>query len=118
MYDDPTTLLRFKNAANDCRKQLDYALDIYREVIAAFESDNWQAKGPEMAMSNAEKAGVITGLQHKRLSEDWQETIQEATRKKTDVTTFGHLQEKLENKIFAMSFNCALNAVKELELKS
>ncbi len=118
MYDDPTTLLRFKNAANDCRKQLDYALDIYREVIVAFESDNWQAKGPEMAMSNAEKAGVIDSLQHKRLSETWQETIQEATGKKADVTTFGHLQEKLENKIFAMSFNCALNAVKELELKS
>ena len=70
-----------------------------------------------MAMMNAEKAGIITSLQHKRISEDWQESIQEATGKKKDVTTFGRLQEKIENKIFAMSFNCALSTVKELEIK-
>lgn len=107
--------IEFHNAVVDCRKKVDYVLDIYREMITAFEKENWESKGPEMAMQQAEKANIITSLEHKRMGEDWQEAIKEAKGLRGG-TDFGVVQEKLEGTIFEMSFNCALRSVQKLEL--
>jgi len=70
--------IEFHNAVIDCRKRVDYILDIYREVIVAFEKEHWEAKGPELAMRQAAKANAISTLEYKRISEDWQEAMKEA----------------------------------------
>ena len=101
--------MEFSNALNACRKRADYLLDIYREVVAAFEKEKWDAKGPEMALRNAEHAGIITSLEHKRWSEDWQEVIS-----KPKGADFGDLQERIEKKMFADTFKCTLKSVAKL----
>jgi len=103
--------IEFRNAIVDCRRRADYLLDIYREVIAAFEKEQWDAKGPEMALKNAEQAGIITGLQVKRMREDWQEIASQ-----TKGADFGEFQLKLEEEIFNEAFNCALNSIAKLSL--
>ncbi len=107
--------MEFHNEINVCRKQADYVFDIYREVVGAFERQDWQARGPAISIANAKKAGVFTDLQIKRLEEDWKESIDEATGKGKG-TDFGSLQERIEEKIFAIPFNCALRAVSKLAL--
>ena len=110
---DPVKHIEFQNAIVDCRRRADFILDIYREVVAAFEKEQWDAKGPEMAMKNAEHAGLFTKLQIERMRESWQEIASQ-----TKGADFGEFQIKLEQKMFNEAFNCALNSVSKLSLSA
>ncbi len=119
MTEDIIARIEFQNTVTGCRKKLDDVLDIYREVIGAFEKQDWEAKGPALALSNAEKAGTITKLERTRLSEDWQSAIQEAQGAKGIVADdFSVIQEKLERKLFNIPFDCALDAVSKLKFET
>ena len=103
--------IEFRNAVVNCRKQEDYILDIYREVVAAFEkteTDPKRGRGIEKALTNAKKAGIITELEEKRMKEDWHAI--------PDSKELGDLQENMEERIFNIPFNCALKAVVKLSL--
>ena len=104
--------VEFNNAVNDCRKKADYILDVYREVVAAFEKredDATRGKGIIMALSKAKRAGVITEIEEKRMKEDW-----EAIPNSSDL---GDLQENMEKRIFNILFNCALKAINKLAME-
>lgn len=108
--------IEFHNAINDCRKQLNFVLDIYREMVGAFERGDWKSHGPALAISNAEKAQVFTPLELTRVKENWQLAIEEA-QGLSKGGDFGEVQKKLETKIFDMPFNCALASVDKLRLR-
>ena len=104
-------MVEFKSEIVDCKKKADYILDIYREVVAAFEkkeTDSSRGKGINMALNNAFRAKIITELDFKRMKED-----ASAIPSSDDL---GDLQENMEKTIFNIPFNCALNAIRKLKI--
>ncbi len=113
----------FQSKIVDCRKRLDYLFDIYREIISVFEKENWDAKGPRMAVMNYKSAGIFSKEEIKRINqigEDWENVALEFKAppgKPVSVKSdFGELQERLEKEMFNQAFNCTLNSISLLSL--
>lgn len=114
---DEITYIEYHNAINDCRHRVGFIFDIYQEFIAAFEKEDWQAKGPKLAIRNAEQAGIFTENQARKISEDWEQVVLSETEPSFSKSTdFGTLQGDIEKLLFNEGFNCALKSLHKLTL--